>query len=105
METSELQNSFDEEDVTPVKNNYRNLLDSDSEEESAAENNVEVLEQEQASKHSSKSSSDSERENEEHTNRRKNKFPKKKIIPAKTQRVSIFIIEANKIRSSVTFKI
>lgn len=97
--------SDDEADLSPkkvTKSNYRSILDSDSEEDEKQQEKSPEKEEEIAEESFTKSriiaqssdSSDSENEEAKTTpekphDRRKNKNPKKKILPAKTQRVSL----------------
>lgn len=94
--TVQMHDSGDErDDVIPktINNNYKSLLDSDSEEDPI---------QEQGSVYKSKAISSTSSDSEEniaseseiavstaepHASRRKNSNPKKKILPVKTQRV------------------
>jgi hypothetical protein len=115
LEESNLLKSDEEEDFAPKKstvNNYKSLLDSDSDDENVVSKDIAVEdknesddsegdgEQEKSFKKSrivseSSESSDSEEEKPETSpekpakGRRKNQNPKKKILPVKTQRVSL----------------
>lgn len=97
------KSDVEDEEFAPRRaiSNYKNLLDSDSEDDDNRNISKEVSEPDQAKSdedeenvtRKSSSSSDSESEKAAPVkDRRKNRNPKKKILPVKTIRVSALLI-------------